>query len=146
MAFDVGSAVGGLGSAVSSIFGGIGDFEEASAYDKAAEYSAQNAQLEKESTAIQMLATKRQIFQAQGATAAYAAGAGLAKSGSVGDLLREGAQQGSLQMQLVHTQGLINENAYLEQEAANKGMASAARAGGVGDILGGILKGVAGFL
>lgn len=143
---DIAGGLGGLGGAVSSIFGGIGDFSEADAYKKAAEYSTLNAQLETESTDIQMTQARRQIFQAQGATRAAAGGAGLSLSGSIGDIIRSNQQQGNLQLQLVHTQGLINENAYLEQAAANKGMAAAAEAGGVGDIIGGVLKGAAAAL
>lgn len=139
------TAIGDFGQGIGDFFSAEGDQAEGHAYEQAATYSSQNAALEAESTQIQMAGAKRQIFQTVGAQKAQVAGAGLAESGSAGDLLRSSVSQGNIQMQLLHTQGLINENAYKEQAAANTGMAKAADAAGeaseingAGSILGGI--------
>lgn len=137
---------GDLGGAVSSIFGGIGDLSEASAYGKAANYAGQNAEIEQQSTAIQAMQAQRKITQTTGQEQAQVAGAGFANSGSSADLLRSSAEQGALTKNLIQEQGAITQNGYLEAQAQYQGMQGAAQAAAGGGILGGILKGVAAFI
>lgn len=133
---------GDLGGAVSSIFGGMGDLAEASSYKKAAQLATQNAAIAQESTRIQEAQANRNIFQTIGKQQAQVAGAGLAASGSAIDLLRSSQQQGELTRQLIGTQGLIQQQGFLQEANSYSGMASAAKAAGAGGILGGIMKGV----
>jgi len=133
---------GGLGSAASSIFGGIGDLEEGAAYGKAAEYAGQNAELEKQSTDIQEFQAQRKITQTLGGQQAEVASAGFASSGSSLDLLHASAAQGNLTKNLISIQGQVNENGYLEAQAQYKGMADAATMAGIGGIVGGVLGGI----
>ena len=130
----------GLGSAVSSIFGGIGDFEEASGYGKAAGYADQQAGYAKLSTGIQETQTARQIYQVAGATESAAGGNNMSLSGSAQDVLRGNTQQGTLQRSLVGLQGLITETGYKAQAASDRAMANAAQMAGVGGIAGGVLS------
>lgn len=133
---------GDLGGAVSSIFGGMGDLAEAKSYKKAADIATQNAAIANESTRIQEAQAGRNIFQTIGKQQAQVAGAGLAGSGSAIDLLRSSQQQGELTRQLIGTQGLIQQQGFLQEANAYTGMADAAKAAGAGGIFGGIMKGV----
>lgn len=135
-----------LGSGISSIFGGVGDLAEAAAYKKAAGYATENAAISLEAAQIQQTQAARQVSQVIGGQKAAYGGAGLKESGTALDLLRSSQQQGNLQMQLLHTQGLINSNAYQEQAAANTGMANQAKAAAGGGFLGGLLSIGAGIL
>jgi len=134
------------GGAVSNIFGAVGAGAEASAYKQAASLATENAGYAAEAAQIQETQAQRQITQTIGAQKAGYGGAGLAESGSALSVLKSSQQQGNLQMQVIHTQGLINENAYKEQAAADIGMEGAAKAQQTGGILGGILSGAAALL
>lgn len=140
MAIDF-SGLGGLGGAVSTLFGAAGDAAEASAYGQAAKLASQNAQIAQESTAIQETQAQRQIFKVIGGQQAEVGGAGMLQSGSAQDLLRASASQGSLQKQLIQQQGAITAAGYQEEAAAYKGMQGAAKAASSGGIFGGLLQG-----
>lgn len=135
---------GALGGAVSDIFGGIGEFATAKGYSQAANYAGINAKIAQESANIQQEQATRQIYKTIGGVQSDVAGAGLATSGSAGDILRSSASQGALTKQLVQEQGDINVLGYKAEQASYQSMASAAKAAGGGGILGGLLK-VAGF-
>jgi hypothetical protein len=143
---DLANGFGDLGGAVSSIFGGIGDLSEASAYGTAAKYAGQNAELAKETTAIQAFQAQRKIGQVEGGQQAEVASAGFTNSGSSADLLRSSVAQGSLTKNLISIQGKVNENGYLEAQSQYQGMQANAEAAGAGGIFGGILKGVGALL
>lgn len=138
--------LGGIGQGVSDLFGAIGQFEEAGAYNTAASYATQNAEISKESTAIQQTQLSRQLYQVQGAEQADVAGGGFKQSGSAIDVFRSNAQQGSLAHQLLGRQGIINENSYLAAAAQYKAMAQASNSAGIGGILGGIFSAVSAFV
>lgn len=133
---------GDLGGAVQSIFGAMGDFAEAKSYKKAEDLATQNAGIANESTRIQQFQAQRNIYQTIGKQQAQVAGAGLASSGSALDLLRSSQQQGELTRQLIGTQGLIQQQGFLQEANAYGGMASAASAAGNGGLFGGIMKGI----
>ncbi len=139
MAFS-GATFGDIGGAVSDIFGAVGAGASAKAYKTAAGIDLQNAQLAKESAAIQEVQTQRQVLLTTGAQQAQVGGAGFASSGSSLDLLRSSQQQGALATSLIKTQGAINVNNFEEQAAANTGMANAAKAKSTGGFLSGILQ------
>jgi hypothetical protein len=133
---------GGLGGAVSGLFGAFGDFAEAKAYKTASQLAMQNAVITEEATKLQETQANRQIFKTLGAQAAQVGGAGLAASGSAMDLLRSSAQQGALTKQLIQAQGLITQQGFEAESAQYQGMASAAKSAGTGGIFGSILKGI----
>jgi hypothetical protein len=146
-----------LGGAVSDIFAGFaagdkakGDLLEAQNYDLAAREADKEAFYTKESTAIQVMQSERQLYQSMSGTKADTAGAGFAASGSSLDILRSSAQQGALQQAVIQRQGLITEEGYEEQaqsyrnmEAAADMAASAEKKAGIGDFFSGGVKGAA---
>jgi hypothetical protein len=127
-------------STFTGISGGVSDLFQASAdqakaqydlaeqqeYELAGKYAGQNAQITAMSTAIQQAQLERQTTQALGKTQAGVAGAGFAESGSAIDLLRSGAQQGSIMRSVANEQGLVTEAGYEEQQASYNLMANAA--------------------
>lgn len=147
---------GGLGGAVSSIFGGIGTLKGAKAFQvsaqfaqKAAQYATENATIAESTGRIQKLQAQRQIEQAIGGEQADVAAAGFRNSGSALDLMRQSAEQGSLTKALIGNQTAINVRGYQEEaqgklaEAASyQAQASAAKTSGIGGIIGGIAKGI----
>jgi hypothetical protein len=141
MAIDF-SQLGGLGGAVSSLFGAAGDAAEGDAYGKAASLADENAKIAQESTAIQETQATRQIYKTIGGQEAQVAGAGFSSSGSAQDLLRSSASQGSLQKQLIQQQGAITAIGYEQEADAYKGMQSAANASAAGSGIGGLLSGI----
>lgn len=130
----------GAGGAVNDIFGAIGSFQSAGAYNKAAAYAEQNANITRQSTAVKQLQTQRQIFQTIGGQKADVAGAGLAASGSALDILKSSMAQGALTKQLVTNQGMIDANSYEAQATAYKSQASSAKSAGIGSLVGGALS------
>lgn len=134
---DIFSSAGG---AVSDIFGAVGDFDEAKGYKTAAKLSTENAATAAQSTQIQEMAAQRQAFQTIGGQVSDVAGAGLKEGGSATELLRSSQQQASLQKQLIADQGQINVRGYQEQAAADKAQAEAKESGGIGGLIGGVLK------
>lgn len=131
---------GDIGGAVSSIFGGIGDLDEASAYGKAGAIERQNAQIAAATGRIQTIQADRQIYQTIGGQQADVAGAGLASSGSALDLLRSSMQQGALTKQLIANQTGLSVNSYTAEADSYEGRQAAAQAGAAGGFLGGLLK------
>lgn len=135
-----------IGSAASSIFSGIGELQSAKGYKKAAGFAGLNADISQQSADIQELMASRQVYKTMGGQQADVAGAGLASSGSALDLMRDSAQQGSLTKQLIANQGEINVMGYKAEEASYSSMASAAKASGIGGIVGGVIKGAAALM
>lgn len=146
---------GGIGGAVSSVFGGIGTLQGAKGFtaaaqfaQKAAQYAAENATIAEATGRIQKLQAQRQIEQQIGGQQADIAGAGFARSGSALDLMRDSAAQGALTKGLIANQAAINVRGY-QEEAQGKlaeaqsynAQAAAAKTSGIGSILGGIAKG-----
>lgn len=121
---------GGVGGAVSDLFGAKGDKLQAQAYVRARDFSKQAAGLATTSAAIQELQTSRNIYKVIGSQQAAVAGAGLAKSGSALDLLRSSTMEGELEKQLIRTQGEIEKQGYLAEASAYQGQADAAKAAG----------------
>lgn len=122
---------GGIGGAVSSIFGGIGTLKGAAAFtasagfaQKAAQYATENATIAQSSTDIKELQANRQLYGVLGAQRAETAGAGFAEGGSALDLMRSSASQGSLTKALIEQQGQIEVRGY--QEEAQGKLAEAA--------------------
>ena len=129
-----------IGGAVSDLFKGIGFEQSAAGYQKAASIEESNAQLAGVSEKIQEQQTTRNIALAQGATTAGFAGAGLASSGSALDVLASGAQQGSLQKQIISTQGQIQVNQFEKQAEAYKSLAAQSKSAATGSFIGGALS------
>lgn len=128
----------GIGSGISSIFGGIGDLAAAGDYSKAAKLAEQNAHIAKVSTDIQEAQQRRQQYQIIGGVEAAAGANNLSLSGSAMDVMRSNIQQITLNKSLVGEQGLIEQNAWKEKAAADQAMAAASQAAGIGGILGGV--------
>lgn len=135
MSQDIGAGIGDLGGAASDIFGGIeaaqGDTikaegleTESSDYSEAAVLAGQNAEFTEQSTAVQQYQAHRTLEKAQGATSAEVAGAGFTNQGSAQDILRNNAQQGAIQKQIIGQQGLITEAGYTEQQATDTALAA----------------------
>jgi len=133
---------GGIGGAVSDVFGGIGALKAAGGYKTASKLAAQNAVIEAASTRVRQLQAQRQIYQVIGGQQADVAAAGFAKSGSALDLLRSSAEQGSLTKALVEQQGAINVAGYKAQAAMYGAQASASKTSGIGGIISGVAKGI----
>jgi hypothetical protein len=137
-----GVSTGGAFSAAGDLFGGIAGFiggnASAKGYKKAAKYAHQNAIISEEAGEIKLAQTERQIFKTIGAQQAGYAAAGLTGGGSAQAILRDSLSQGSLEKAIVNAQKMIDVNGYLAQEAQFKAMAKAAKAGGIGSLVGGI--------
>lgn len=147
---------GGIGGAVSSVFGGIGTLQGAKAYTvasdyakKASQYATENAGIAEASGRVQQLQANRQLLQVIGGQQADVASAGFAKSGSALDLLASSQSQGALTKALLGEQTAINVRGYQEEaqgklaeSAQYAAQASAAKTSGIGGIIGGVLKGV----
>lgn len=133
MASNISGAGSSAGSAVSDIFAGWGAQSKAKGnrleqqnYQMANLYAQQEAQFEKQSTAIKEMQESREISKSLGQTTADVAGAGFATAGSAIDLLRESAAQGAITKQVTQVQGNIQEAGYKEQAASYANMATAA--------------------
>lgn len=131
-----------VGGAVGDLFGGVAGFQEASAYQKAADIAKQNEQLAATSTQLQQLQASREAYRTVSGQKADISGAGFAAGGSAGDLLRSSEAQARLQTAVIGTQGQIQEAGFAAQAASYQGQAQAAQTKGAGGILGGIIKGV----
>ncbi len=143
--FSSSTGVSLLSSGVSDIFGGIGDLQEAGAYNKAATYAAQNAVIAGETERLQTAAEQRQIEGVLGQQAAAYGGGNLKMSGTALDVRAASLRQGALQKAVIAEQGMINVQGWEEQSAQYKGMAQAATAAGAGGIGGGILSAIGSF-
>jgi hypothetical protein len=131
------------GSAVSDIFGAVGSFAQAKGYKAAAGFATENASIAEQSAKIQGYMAQRQITKTLGGQATDIAGAGLAKSGSALDVVRDSAHQGSLTKQLIANQGAINVQGYQAEAASYDAMATAAKASGTGGIINGVISAAA---
>lgn len=132
--------LGAAGDLFSGIATGIGDMASAKAYKKAAKYAHQNAIIARAAGDIKLAQTGRQIFKTIGAQEAGYAGAGLTGGGVAQSVLRDSLSQGALEKAIVNAQTNIDVNGYLSQEAQFKGMAKAAKASGIGAIVGGVVS------
>lgn len=129
-----------VGSAVSSIFGAVGQLQSAKGYTNAANFALENAGIAKQSADIKTLMAERQAYQTISGQKSDVAGAGLAASGSALDLLRSSESQGALTKQLVQNQGAIDVLGYQAEASSYSSMASAAKASATGGFIGGALK------
>lgn len=129
--------IGAAGDLFGGIAGFVGGSAGAKAYKKAAKYAEQNAVIAREAGDIKLAQTERQIFKVLGAQQAGYAGAGLASSGSAQYVLRDSVSQGALERAIVNAQTNIDVIGYLSQAEQFKGMAKAAKAGGIGSLIGG---------
>jgi len=145
-------------NAVSDIFGGIADIEnadlkakglnisaegtrlkamgdraEAENYDRASTLALQNERFTEQSTAIQQAQLERNTVMQIGGQRADIAGAGFTESGSGLDILADSARQGALAKAVLGQQGLITEAGYQEQADSYTTMASTARATATGE-------------
>lgn len=156
----IGAIAGGVGDLFGGIFGDIaagdqatGYKAEGAAYRTAQTYAQQNAVISQEAGDIKEEQAKRQIFKVLGAQSAEYSGAGLTSGGSAQEVMRDSVSQGSLEKAIINEQTQINVTGYKEQAAQFGGMAaaadaaaSAAKAAGTGDLLGGIFKAAATIL
>lgn len=137
---NTGGILKGLGSAVSDIFGGIGDEQAAAAYGKEAQIATQEAQISETSAAIQEAQETRAVTQAVGTEEATTASAGFTMGGNASDLMRQSIQQGALAKSLIEQQGTITTLGYQEQAEAAQGKASASKTSATGSFIGGALS------
>lgn len=135
-----GEALGAAGDLFGGIAGFIGGSASAKAYKKAAKYAHKNAIISREAGDIKLAQTERQIFKTIGAQGAGYASAGLTGGGSAQAILRDSISQGALEKAIINAQTMIDVNGYLAQEEQFKGMAKAAKAGGIGSLIGGALS------
>lgn len=124
----------GVANGIGDIFSAIGDFAEASDYDKAATIANQNAAITLQSTKIQEAQEQRQLYRVTGQEAAAAGGANLEGGGSMGAVVRNSVQQSGLQHQLIGLQGAVEANSFKQQAAAYQGQANSANIAGTGSI------------
>lgn len=129
----------------SFLFGLAGDAASASgyaaeskAYSTAATYAKQNAVIARESGAIKLAQTNRDIYKVLGQQQAAYGGGGLESSGTALDVRRASVEQGALQRAIVQEQTQINVTGYQEQAAQFQGLASQAQANEAGSIIKGI--------
>ena len=121
-------------SAQSLLLQSQGDLAEASEYDLAKSLATQNANYTAASTAISAAQQERQTTMTIGGQKAAVGGAGLAESGTAGDLLRDSASQGALARATLVSQGQITEAGYTEQANSYATMSAAARATAAGEV------------
>ncbi len=143
-------AVGDLFAAQGHKIKAEGNRVEAENYDLASQFSLQNVEFTKTSTAIKTSQLERENIKMLGGISADVAGAGFAASGSALDILRESAAQGALTKSVGEFQGLITEAGYEQQAKSYQNMAKAARmaaeaedTAATGSQITGALKGIA---
>lgn len=142
----VGSAVGGLGAMAAGDANQKGLTQEAGFYGQAADIEGENAILAGAAGDIQIAQQARKNYEVMSGTRAAVAGAGLAQTGSAGDILRENAQQGSLALATLNVQKQINVNAYKVQQEAYQAQQEAADAAAQAAAGGGAMGGIGGAL
>ena len=120
-------AAGDLFAAQGHKIKAAGNRVEAENYDLASQFSLQNVEFTKTSTAIKSAQLDRENTKMLGGIQADVAGAGFAASGSALDILRESAAQGALTKSVGEFQGLITEAGYEQQAKSYQNMAKAAR-------------------
>lgn len=124
-----------FGGGIGDIFKGIGDFAEASDYDKAAALANQNASLALQSGKIQQAQEQRKLFQVTGQESAATGGGNFAAGGSALDVVRNSLQQSGLQHQIIGLQADVEANSFTQQAEAYKGQANSAQLAGVGSFV-----------
>ena len=96
------SAFGDFGSGVQDLFAASvrakaqGNLIEAGNYELVAKYAEQESAFTKESTAIQTMQAKRELYKSMGSTTAGVAGAGFGNGDSAIGMRRESAPQRAL--------------------------------------------------
>lgn len=149
----VGSVFGGIGGAVQGLFQqqagaatAAGDEASAAADEAAARLARQNAKYSELSTELTSVQTQQQVNRVVGKGEAQVSGSNLS-GGSAEDIKRASLEQGFLAQAVIHTQGAINENSYIQQATALEGQATAAENAavaatdaGAGAMFGGLLK------
>lgn len=140
---DAGATLSGIGGAVDSLFGGIGQLKAASGYKKSAAFSDLSANISRQATQIQATQNERDVYRTIGGQKADLGGAGLMLAGGALDLIRDSASQGALSKQLIQAQGAITTAGYEAEADSYRSMAAAAKTAGKGGILGGLLKAAA---
>jgi len=122
-----------FGNASSDLFQGIGDLSkaagdqaEAQNYGLAAALAGENESYTVEATAIKEAQANRAIFQTLSSQQSEVASAGFADSGSAIYLARDSAEQGALEKATLQQQGLVQEDAYKEQQQSYLNMENAA--------------------
>jgi hypothetical protein len=139
---DVVSSIFNLASgAVQDLFNAKGARLSAEAYRDAANISETSANIERESTGIQVLQQQRELYKTLGKQQAGVAGAGFEESGTAIDLLRDSASQGAIQKAVLETQGAINVDSYEQQARLFTAMADAADNAKKSDQFGALLSG-----
>ena len=153
------SGIGDLGGAVSDIFSYEGsqasaasDRIAAAGYRKASGIATDNLAIEEQSVAIKQQQADRAIYQNESAQKATAAANGFEEAGSAASILADSANQGHIQKTLIDEQGQITENATKIQVASldtqaqqADAAAAAADTAGIGHLVGGAFKAVAGI-
>ena len=99
---------------------------QAKAYNEAAEFSFRNVDYTRASTEVQAYQLQRNLFKSFGQTEADIASAGFSDSGSAGDLMRMGAEEGALQTAILNYQGKVSEEGFRVQGESYKVQAQAA--------------------
>lgn len=132
-----GDIFSGIGSAVGDFFAASGHKKAAKAYDQAAVYARQGAQLEGVSTEIAQMQVERNVYRTIGAQNAALAGAGFESSF---DLLSDSQRQGAIDFATAGIQGAVNILGQEASAAAYAGQAASERAQAKGGLFGGILK------
>lgn len=142
-------AVESLFGAKASRLNAKGLRKQAAAYGEAAEFAFKNIDYTRASTEVQGYQLQRNLFKSFGQTEADIASGGFSDSGSAGDLMRMGAEEGALQSAVLAYQGKITEEgfrvqgeSYLAQQQAALMAAKAAEASAKGGMIGGIIKGI----
>lgn len=138
--FDSKSFFGDAGGAVNDIFAAMGKKAEAKNYGMAADLAGENAQFTKESTAVKLAQTQRDIYKVIGGQQTEIAGSGFEASGSGLDLLRDSSAQGALEKNLQSVQGAMTEAGFEEQQQSYLAMQKSAKGGVFGSELAAAFK------
>lgn len=142
---------GGIGSAASDIFGGLGSFDTAKGYkaqakgfERAGEISGINRELARQAADITAVQADRDIYQTLGSQQAAIGGSGLAATGSALDIIRDSARQASLTKSLLSRNAQIEDLAYEQEAISFAAQAAAAKANAKSSKksgIGGLVKG-----
>ncbi len=135
-----GFSASGAASGISSIGGGIADLFAAGGFASAAQTYASDAQLQKESTALEEYSANIRAATGRGAVVNSYAGGNLKTSGTAIEALAEQARLASLGKSQIAVQGQIKENDLLMQERNAQGQAMTSEIGGVTGILAGAVS------
>jgi hypothetical protein len=123
---DIGGGISDLYAADADKARARGNRMEAQEYVLAANLADLNKKYTEESTAIKEYQADRDVLHTIGKQEADVAASGFTQSGSAIDLERDSAAQGALTRTVLGQQGLIEEQAYDEQEKSFQLMAAAA--------------------